>query len=235
MITLLLFSYLVWPPATIGWMDTPTTQQPAPTPAPPTDSHRSWHIGNLKVALSLLVFFGFVFGAAAFLNAFVFQSYFVDGTSMTPTLGNGDRLIISKVERTVSGIEHKPYVPTRGQIVVLDSSVSEMTAARNEQIIKRIIGLPNERVHIEGGTVTIYNQQHPEGFDVNASLGLHLEPTYSDGVVDETIPPDHVFVMGDNRVNGGSYDSRSFGYVSVDKIIGRLWLRILPLDRIGGF
>ncbi|HEX4662238.1 MAG TPA: signal peptidase I [Candidatus Saccharimonadales bacterium] len=190
----------------------------------------------VKGVLSVVAFAAVVFIAATLLNTYVFQSYYVDGTSMTPTLHNQDRLVISKVERTTAGIERQPYIPSRGQIVILDSSVSEITHTKDEQLIKRVIALPGETVRIRDGVVTVFNSQNPNGIDVDKTLGLHLAATFVDGPFDDyMVPPDSVFVMGDNRAEGGSYDSRFFGAVATDKIIGRLWLRVLPITQTGVF
>lgn len=185
---------------------------------------------RLKGFLSLVVFAAGILVAAFLINQFIFQSYYVEGTSMTPTLQNNDRLIISKVEHTLATIQGKPYIPERGQIVVLDSSIVGLNGQK-EQLIKRVIALPGERVHIEAGTVIITNAQNPNGFDVTKQLGLtNLQATYSDEIIDITIPQGQVYVMGDNREQGGSYDSRKFGPVEGDKIQGRLWARVLPLE-----
>jgi signal peptidase I len=185
---------------------------------------------RIKGILSLLVFAAGILVAAFLINQFIFQSYYVEGTSMTPTLQNNDRLIISKVEHTLATIQGKPYIPNRGQIVVLDSSIVGLNGQK-EQLIKRVVGLPGERIHIESGTVIITNAQNPNGFDVTKQLGLtNLQATYSDGVIDITVPQGQVYVMGDNREQGGSYDSRSFGPIDGNKIQGRLWARILPLE-----
>lgn len=186
----------------------------------------------MKAFLSVLAFVGGVIIAATLINQFIFQSYYVDGTSMVPTLHNNDRLIIDKVERTMAMAGGRHYVPQRGQIVVLDSSLVDQTG-HNEQLIKRVIGLPGETIDINtDGNVTIRNKEHPEGFNVNQSLGLtNLEPTYVDAAISVTIPENQVFVMGDNRAPGGSFDSRSFGPVGSDKIQGRLIARIFPLNQ----
>lgn len=186
----------------------------------------------MKAFLSVLAFIGGVIIAAALINQFIFQSYYVDGTSMVPTLHNNDRLIIDKVERTFALAGGKHYIPQRGQIVVLDSSLVDQSG-HNEQLIKRVIGLPGETISISmEGVVTIKNKEHPEGFNVNEALGLtNLEPTYVESAINMTIPDDQVFVMGDNRAPGGSFDSRAFGPVSSDKIQGRLLARIFPLDQ----
>jgi signal peptidase I len=188
------------------------------------------NIHRLKSFASFLIFIAGVVIAAFLINTYIFQSYYVDGTSMTPTLQNDDRLIIDKVERTFAGLQGKPYIPQRGQIVVLDSSIVGING-RDEQLIKRVIGLPGDTVSIKDGAVTIKNAQNPNGFDVNDKLGLKLQPTFIETPLEITIPDGQVFVMGDNRVENGSYDSRAFGPIEAKKIVGRLWARILPLDK----
>lgn len=208
-------------------------EHPQISDQPPKRRH---DFGLLKGVVSIVVFAIIVLGAATLLNTFVFQSYYVDGTSMTPNLQNQDRLVISKVEHTSAELTHHAYIPARGQVVILDSSVSEVTHSKDEQLIKRVIALPGETVRIKNGVVTIFNKDRPDGFEVDKSLSLHLEPTYTDGPFDDyMVPPDSVFVMGDNRAEGGSYDSRIFGAVAADKILGRMWLRVLPLNRMGVF
>lgn len=170
-------------------------------------------------------------GALALLiNMFVFQSYYVDGESMSPTLHTSDRLIISKVEKSVSMAKSGDYTPTRGQIVVIDGEVSPSTASRAPHLIKRVVAVPGDTIKIEKGVAMLYNGEHPKGIDVDQLLGLSLASTYSREPLNVTVPEGSVFVMGDNRAEGGSYDSRSFGLVKSDLIVGRLWVRILPLD-----
>jgi signal peptidase I len=183
----------------------------------------------MKSVFSFAAFIGGVVLIAFLINQFVFQSYFVEGTSMVPTLQNGDRLIIEKVSKTTSAIMGKPYIPNRGDIVVLDSTIIRADGAQ-EQLIKRVIGLPGDKIHIENGTVTVASADEPEGFDVNQRLGLELEPTYSAEPQNFSVPDNHVFVMGDNRTQNGSHDSRAFGAVDVKDLEGRLWARILPVS-----
>jgi signal peptidase I len=187
--------------------------------------------GTIKGFLSFVSFIATVVIAALLINQFVFQSYYVDGTSMTPALQNDDRLIIEKVSKTLAGVQGKAYVPNRGDIIVLDSAVIE-ELGHNEQLIKRVIGLPGETVVVNEGVVTIKNQQQPQGFNADSQLGLIVEPTYTTARLQVTVPEGSVFVLGDNRAMNGSFDSRSFGPISLDKIEGRLSLRIFPFDRI---
>lgn len=185
---------------------------------------------RLKGFASFLAFCAGVVVAAFLINQFVFQSYYVDGTSMTPTLQNDDRLIIDKVEKSFAGLQGKPYIPNRGQVVVLDSSIVGFNG-REEQLIKRVIGLPGDTVIIRDGVVTIKNKENPDGFDADKQLGLTLQPTYVESPQEWVIEENQVFVMGDNRAQNGSYDSRAFGPVESQKIVGRLWARIMPFEK----
>lgn len=189
----------------------------------------------LKTLTSIGVFFGLVWGGATLLNAFVFQSYYVDGLSMQPALGNDDRLIISKIERTRAQVESSSYIPERGQIIVIDGKVSEYTQKSNEQLIKRVIGLPGDTVIIQNGIVMIKNKANPEGFNADKVLGLDVDATFTEQPLIAIVPDDHVFVLGDNRTNGGSHDSRAFGVIPSEMVLGRLWARILPTDRLSVF
>ncbi len=189
----------------------------------------------MRAFASVAIFVVGIIVAATLINQFIFQSYYVDGTSMTPTLQNNDRLIIDKVERSLATVGGGHYIPKRGQIVVLDSSLVDQTG-HSEQLIKRIIGLPGDEVMIgSDGMVTIKNKAHPAGFNVNDSLGLKLEPAYVDTPLDMSVPSNEVFVMGDNRGPGGSFDSRTFGPIDTSKIQGRLLARIFPVNKSGFF
>lgn len=184
---------------------------------------------GFKSFLSVITFFATVIIAASLINAFVFQSYYVDGTSMVPTLDNDDRLIIDKLGKTAAAAQGKPYIPKRGDVVVLDSAILDQYG-HEEQLIKRVIGLPGDKLRIADGAVTVVNAQNPQGFNVDQQLGLELSPTFSEGALEITVPENNVFVLGDNRGINGSFDSRSFGPVSTDKIQGRLAMRIFPFN-----
>ena len=180
-----------------------------------------------------LSFAGFVVAVvllATAINLFVFQSYYVDGTSMTPTLQPNERLIINKTPKTWANITHSHYIPKRGEIVVFNSELISPENGQREQLIKRVIGLPGERVVVKDNKVTIYNKEHPNGFNPDQSLHLNLAPT--DGDVDTVVPANEIFVCGDNRIAGGSYDSRSeMGPIPTDKMVGELVMRLVPLNK----
>lgn len=183
-------------------------------------------IGVLLAAL--LVAFGLI--------AWVFQSYEVDGPSMETTLNNKDRLIVWKVPRTIARITNNPYIPNRGEIIIfVESGLTEFGSSSSKQLIKRVVGLPGDRVVVKGGVITIYNKEHPDGFDPDKALPAgSIIPEESDvRDYDLTLGKDQLFVCGDNRPN--SLDSRTFGAINADQIVGKLSLRLLPVSQIEKF
>ncbi|HEX7368070.1 MAG TPA: signal peptidase I [Candidatus Saccharimonadales bacterium] len=172
---------------------------------------------------------------AGVLILYVFQSYQVDGPSMQNTLHNNDRLIVWKLPRTWARITGHQYVPKRGDIIVFtESGLSQYGQANTKQLIKRVIGLPGDRVVVAHDTITIYNKQHPKGFQPDKTLPYGkaiTEPAEQD--IDITLGPHQLYVCGDNRTD--SLDSRFFGPINTNQIIGKLAVRILPLDKAERF
>ena len=147
---------------------------------------------------------------ALFINFFLAQATQVLGQSMEPNLHSAQRVVVEKVTyRFFHG-------PRRGDIVVID------LPDQSEMLIKRVVGLPGETVEVRGGTVYIDGQELEEPWETNPGGG-NYGPT--------TIPPLHVFVFGDNR--GASNDSRRFGPVSIEHMVGHAWLSYWPPEHIG--
>jgi signal peptidase I len=171
---------------------------------------------------------------ALFLTAYVFQSYEVDGQSMEATLQNRDRLIVWKVPRTIARVTGHDFVPGRGAVVIfIKHDLEEYEPGQDKQLIKRVIGLPGERVVVRGSTVTVYNSEHPEGF--NPDIGGSYTPIKTEAPVsvDVVVPDGKIFVAGDNRPN--SLDSRTFGPIPLKDVVGTLSYRIFPLNKAKSF
>ena len=170
------------------------------------------------------------------LIAWVFQSYEVEGPSMMTTLMNHDRLIVWKIPRTIARITHHGFVPHRGDIIIfVESGLSQFGQDNDKQLIKRVIGLPGERVVLSNGKLTVYNKDHPEGFqpDKTMSYGSVINESQDTHNIDITLSKDQLFVCGDNRPD--SLDSRTFGPIETHQIVGKLSLRLLPLKQLQKF
>ena len=149
---------------------------------------------------------------------FIAQPFIVNGASMVPTFENGEYLIIDEASYYFF------REPERGEVVVFRYPLNP-----KQFFIKRIIGLPNERVEIRNGEVWIKNDEHPDGFTLP-------EPYLPEGfrTSDDTevkLSDKEYFVMGDNREF--SSDSRRWGSLDRRFVTGRAFLRAWPLSRIG--
>ncbi len=169
------------------------------------------------------------------LTAFVFQSYEVDGPSMETTLQNRDRLIVWKVPRTLARITNRAYIPHRDDVIVfVKHGLYEAGSEQEKQLIKRVIGLPGDRVVVQDGHIKVYNSEHPDGYnpDLDHDFSQNIS-SITTGNVDMVVPEGQVFVCGDNRTN--SLDSRSFGTISSKDIVGKLTIRIFPINNFKSF
>jgi len=173
---------------------------------------------------------------AVLLITFVFRSYEVDGPSMERTLFDNDRLIVVKVGKTWASIRGDDYIPERGEIIVFTKSGTlDPRAGGERQLIKRVTGVPGDRVVYENNRVTVYNAENPSGFNPDV-VGGYEDTLGSLGGSNKTnvlVEPGEVFVMGDNRSQ--SSDSREFGTVPSEAIVGHLAVRFFPFDTITTF
>ena len=164
----------------------------------------------------------FIIAAAIILpiRLFLIQPYYVKGASMEPNFFENEYLIVDKISVNFQKLK-------RGEVVVF-----RFPKAEQRFLIKRVIGLPGEKVEACGNTVRIYNTENPEGFLLDENL--YHPRQFSDQMfqrcVTETVGAHEYFVLGDNRP--ASYDSSIFGTVPNDQFVGRVIFRGLPPDRI---
>lgn len=196
----------------------------------------------LKDALSLVIFIFCVVVGTMFLNAFVFRSYNVVGGSMENTLLQDDRVIVNRLAVSWSHFIGQEYVPERGQIIVFANGAASGALTcdapndiLDQYIIKRVIAFPGERVVVKDSVLTVYNDEHPDGFvyDDEWRVDENNGPKKNvSGDVDMTVPAGELFVSGDNREGLSSKDSRNgLGTVPYCRIVGPVVMRIFPLNR----
>jgi signal peptidase I len=188
-------------------MDIP--QQPAAGAEPARSSTASSLLRELVevVVLAVILYFGI---------SFAVQAVHVEGLSMFATLDDNDYLIANK-------IDYRLHAPQRGDIIILRPPTDN-----SKDFIKRIIALPGERLLISEGHVYINGHLLDEPYLPEAWTTLNNWG----GPDGEVVPPNDYFVMGDNR--NRSQDSRIFGFIGRDRIDGRAWFRIWPLNHFGG-
>lgn len=151
---------------------------------------------------------------------FLIQPFYVKGASMEPNFYNHEYLIIDE-------LSYRFNHPERGDIIVF-----RPPNQINEFYIKRVIGLPGEQVTVADNRITITSDQYPRGLTLDESVYLPIGTT-TNGTTTIALGADQYFVMGDNRAS--SLDSRMFGPIERNSIVGRAWLRGWPLNKIAVF
>lgn len=161
-----------------------------------------------------------VAGITVFLvRYFLFKPFYVKGASMEPTFHENEYLIIDE-------LSYRFREPMRGEVVVF-----KYLDVQQDYFLKRVIGLPGERVKVSDGKVTVYNQEHPEGIVIDESY--LPKDLLTVGEKNVSLGPNQFFVLGDNR--GNSYDSRKFGPIDRTQIVGRVVVRGWPLSKAQSF
>lgn len=181
--------------------------------APPEASQSkagSWWRGPVQAIRALIETVVPALVIAIAINLFLAQATQVLGQSMEPNLHTSQRLVVEKVSYHFHG-------PRRGDIVVID-----LPEAGPELLIKRVVGLPGDTISSQRGQVFINGEPLDEPY-ISSPGGRDIP--------EQVVPPLHVFVMGDNRQF--SNDSRNFGTVPIDNIVGRAWFSYWPPDLLG--
>jgi len=151
---------------------------------------------------------------ALLIKTFLFQAFFIPSESMVPTLRVHDRVLVNK-------LSYKLHPVHRGDIVVFKAP--EGSDPGIDDLVKRVVGLPGETVSATDGHVDIDGKQLPEPYLPKGTITTSFSAV--------RLPPDHYWVMGDNR--GNSKDSRVFGAITKKNIVGRVFFRIWPFSRLG--
>ncbi len=179
-----------------------------PTPTTPDDAPQHNSLRNLVEWVALIV------GAlvvALVVKTFLIQAFFIPSLSMFPTLDEGDRVLVNKLSYRLHDVH-------RGDLVVFERPEGQ-PESEIKDLIKRVVALPGETIEGREGTVYIDGKPLEESY-----LVAGITP---DNLPRPEIPAGHVFVMGDNRSD--SADSRVFGPIDEDTIVGRAFVRVWPI------
>jgi len=194
-----------------------------PEPEPETEAKGQWR--------GWLEWFAVAAGAvvvALLIRAFVLQAFYIPSESMEPTLHKNDRIMVNKVSYHLHDVR-------RGDLVVFRRPPN-MAQSEINDLIKRVIALPNETIELRGSDIYIDDQKLTEPYlaEGTPTVNLGWVTGCANPSTERTkclIPPGHVFVMGDNRTH--SSDGRVFGPIDEDLIVGRAFIRIWPPSKLG--
>jgi len=174
---------------------------------------KSFFLETIKiVVISFIIIVG--------IRHYVMQPFFVNGKSMEPNFHDGDYLIVDE-------ISYKFNDPARGDVVVF-----RYPGNPKEFFIKRIIGLPGEKVEIKDNKIVIFNNEHPNGLVIDESIYLPPNAVITKDYSKE-LKNDEYYVLGDNR--NFSADSRSWGVLKKHFIVGRAVIRAWPFSDVSVF
>ncbi len=172
-------------------------------------------LSGVRRTIEAVVTIGVTVAVTVFIGAFLARPYLIPTSSMAPALEPGDRILSESVTYRFGS-------PARGHVVTFrppDGAATDVAT-----LVKRVIGLPGERIELRGGVLLV------DGTRVEEPWLVDDPPRQDHGPL--TVPLDAVFVLGDNRAN--SEDSRFFGTVPIDHIGGRVVVRVWPTSRLGG-
>lgn len=158
-------------------------------------------------------------GLAMIIRIFLFEPYLVEGSSMDPTLHDGDRLFVNKTLKFIGEID-------KGDIVIIDGK------EENIRYVKRVIGVPGDKVSAQDGKVYVNGTAIEEPYlDSNEKEAESIGIDLTDDFEEIEVPNGNYFVMGDNRLN--SMDSRNgLGLIEKDRILGKSEFIFFPFDHL---
>ena len=188
-----------------------------------TDTGRKDRQHGRRVIREWVVVVGVALAIALLVRGFLLQQFYISGPSMESTMFQDNRVLVNKLSYRLHGIG-------RGDVVVFDRITTDGEVVQHDDLIKRVIALPGETIEIRECVVLIDGkailEPYLNDYDIQQ---INLEDRCRVPELQPTkISDDHIFVMGDNRPQ--SFDSRMFGEIELDLVVGRAFSLIWPLS-----
>jgi signal peptidase I len=175
---------------------------------------------SARSTIEWIIVIGAALIVALFVRTFLLAAFYIPSESMESTLNIGDRVLVNKLSYHLHDVH-------RGDVVVFKRPPGE-TDATIKDLIKRVVALPGETVSCQNQKIVIGGQILDEPY---LDAGVAACGVGSCELKTQTVPPDYIWVMGDNR--GASQDSRCFGPIAQKLLVGRAFVRVWPLSHLG--
>jgi signal peptidase I len=188
--------------------------EPAPGPEEPAGEPAPAKGRGVRNLVEWAAIVAGALAVALVVKTFLIQAFFIPSLSMFPTLDEGDRVLVNKLSYRLHDVH-------RGDLVVFERPEGQ-PASEIKDLIKRVIGLGGETIEAREGVIYIDGRELDEPYLVEGAATGSLPR--------QEIPDGHVFVMGDNRSD--SADSRVFGPIDEDTIVGRAFIKVWPIPEI---
>ncbi len=201
-----------------------------PDGAPATDGPRHAAKSERDRVRSAVEWVAVIVGAlivALVVKTFLFQAFYIPSESMEPTLEANDRVLVNKLSYDLHDVN-------RGDVIVFELPPDEVGSDGIKDLIKRVIGLPGDVVESRDGVVYVNDRRLEEPYLAEGMITGDPDDPLNPAIERQTVPDDHVFVLGDNRSNSADSRYAYRGPIPIDTIVGRAFVLVWPPSKLGG-
>jgi signal peptidase I len=163
---------------------------------------------------------------ALVVKTFLFQAFFIPSASMEPTLSEGDRVLVNKISYDLHDVH-------RGDVIVFELSSEDVGPDGIKDLIKRVIGLPGDVIETRDGVVYVNDRALDEPYLAEDTITGDPQDSQNPAIERQTVPDEHVFVLGDNRSNSADSRYPNRGPIPIDTIVGRAFVVVWPPGDVG--
>ena len=209
---------------------------PASEPAEPADAWAEEEVAKEREESSKrrrlqsgLEWVAVVIGAlvvALVVKTFLVQAFYIPSASMEPTLAKGDRVLVNKVSYDLHDVN-------RGDVIVFELDDEDVGPDGIKDLIKRVIGLPGDVIETREGVVYVNDRALDEPYLAEGTITGDPQDSSNPVIERQTVPDDHVYVLGDNRSNSADSRYPDRGPIPIDTIIGRAFVLVWPPGDVG--